>query len=308
MGAFLGAVAPTDPSIELRLSVPGQPALSIFPNRGPERKRQAAKVWNWRGEALDEGDEVAAWLSAWLGAPHRLYRYGGLSSPTGPDPDASLERRTGPEWVSRPVQTRFPDEYPILVACEASLAALQAELERTHERASAAEGSGVRGAGEAQASAGAEQLVELSMRRFRPNVVVRGSDAWEEDAWGRIRVGESRILDLVKPCSRCKLTTIDPDTQAIGVEPLRTLQAVRSGKALGWNAERDFDKAVFFAWNAVLASGDGEVGVGNGVSVLSRRKGQPQMKDFVKASLSAWLVPVVVALAAILCFLHWAKL
>ena len=66
----------------------------------------------------------------------------------------------------------------------------------------------------------------LPMSRFRPNLVVEGCAPYAEDEWKMIRIGEL-TLRVVKPCSRCKITTIDPYTGETGPEPLKTLAGYR---------------------------------------------------------------------------------
>lgn len=66
----------------------------------------------------------------------------------------------------------------------------------------------------------------LPMNRFRPNLVVSGVEPWAEDGWKGIRVGTIRF-DVVKPCGRCAITTVDQVTGAIGKEPLATLSTFR---------------------------------------------------------------------------------
>ncbi|WP_306206302.1 MOSC domain-containing protein [Actinoplanes sp. RD1] len=63
---------------------------------------------------------------------------------------------------------------------------------------------------------------------FRPNVVVSGGAAWEEDSWvgGRIRLGEVTFR-VAEGCNRCVVSTIDQETGERGREPLRTLGRVR---------------------------------------------------------------------------------
>lgn len=67
------------------------------------------------------------------------------------------------------------------------------------------------------------------MRRFRPNVVVGGASApWEEDHWHTVALGEVPV-QLVKPCSRCIMTTVDPDTgeRSPDGNPLKILSGFR---------------------------------------------------------------------------------
>ncbi|MFI6980198.1 MOSC domain-containing protein [Embleya sp. NPDC050154] len=62
----------------------------------------------------------------------------------------------------------------------------------------------------------------LPMNRFRPNVVIDGPEGWAEDNWRRVRIGDV-IFRVVKPCSRCVITTTDQHTGARGPEPLKSL-------------------------------------------------------------------------------------
>lgn len=124
----------------------------------------------------------------------------------------------------------FADAYPILVVNTASLDDLRRR-------------SGYQG---------------LQMNCFRPNVVVKHDDAWSEDGWSELRIGEVR-LRLVSPCERCKVTTLDPNDPHKAHpngEPLRTLAGFRRQ-----------GKGVTFGWNAVVKRGLGaEIGVGDCVS------------------------------------------
>jgi uncharacterized protein YcbX len=94
------------------------------------------------------------------------------------------------------------------------------------------------------------------MRRFRPNVVVDSTEPFAEDTWRKIRAGEVE-LDLVKPCARCAIPTVDPETGELGKEPMRTLANFR---------RRNSD--VFFGWN-IVAAAPGTLRVGDPVTVLA---------------------------------------
>ena len=83
----------------------------------------------------------------------------------------------------------------------------------------------------------------LEMLRFRPNLVVSGSAAFAEDGWKRVRIGEVEFR-VVKSCSRCILTTIDPHTGQRDAqrEPLNTLMSYRKqegGTMFGQNLVND---------------------------------------------------------------------
>jgi uncharacterized protein YcbX len=49
----------------------------------------------------------------------------------------------------------------------------------------------------------------IPMSRFRPNIVIAGTEAWAEDHWLEVEIGSMRF-DLVKPCARCTITTVEP--------------------------------------------------------------------------------------------------
>jgi uncharacterized protein YcbX len=68
----------------------------------------------------------------------------------------------------------------------------------------------------------------VGMRHFRPNLVVSGDYAYQEDEWKRIRIGAVEFV-INQPCSRCVLTTVDPQsaTKDPDGEPLKTLIRTR---------------------------------------------------------------------------------
>jgi uncharacterized protein YcbX len=144
--------------------------------------------------ALDEGDAVAAELTAWLGEPCRLVRF-----------DPEHRRLADKAWTGAlDAPTAFSDAYPLLLASEASLADLNARIGR-----------------------------ELPMNRFRPNIVVAGLPAWVEDGLGELRCGEV-LLRVVKPCTRCSVTTVNQASgEPDGEEPLRTLRGFRHDARAG---------------------------------------------------------------------------
>lgn len=99
----------------------------------------------------------------------------------------------------------------------------------------------------------------LPMDRFRPNIVLAGGSAYQEDAWKDIKIGGSRFA-LVKPCGRCSIITTDQRTGERGKEPLRTLATYR---------RREQDPTIVdFGMNAMCMRGDA-VRVGDLVSPLT---------------------------------------
>lgn len=104
----------------------------------------------------------------------------------------------------------------------------------------------------------------VKLEQFRPNLVIAGAEAYAEDTWQTIRVG-SVIFDLVKPCSRCVLTTVSTERgrKHPSGEPLKTLQAYRTAD----------DGDVDFGQN-MIARNSGIIRAGDSVEVLATKPGR----------------------------------
>jgi len=112
---------------------------------------------------------------------------------------------------------------------------------------------------------GTEIQFSVPMNRFRPNIVIGGSPADAEYGWRSIAIGAAARLALVKPCTRCVVTTIDQDSGArTGPEPLATLQRAYSLSA--WFGRAQVRGAVF-GENAI-ASQNGMIHRGDAVAVV----------------------------------------
>ncbi|HET8846064.1 MAG TPA: MOSC N-terminal beta barrel domain-containing protein [Ktedonobacteraceae bacterium] len=100
----------------------------------------------------------------------------------------------------------------------------------------------------------------VPLERFRPNLFVTGTAAFEEDNWHTVRIGE-QIFHVVKPCDRCAITTVDPVRGVMtGKEPLTTLARYRT-----------FDKKVLFG-QYLLSTMTGVLHVGDTIQVLEQKK------------------------------------
>ena len=91
--------------------------------------------------------------------------------------------------------------------------------------------------------------------RFRPNIVVAGALPYAEDAWRRVRIGAIEF-DVVKPCSRCVIPSIDPCTAQKQAVVAQTLARLRRR-----------DNAVYFGQN-LIARDTGEIAIGDEVIVI----------------------------------------
>lgn len=170
--------------------------------------RVTVTVWRDTLGALDQGDDAASKLSRWLDKQVRLVRF-----------DPAERRYCNPQYAGENgAHHAFADGYPVLVISAASLTDLNERLDDP-----------------------------LPMNRFRPNIVLDGVEAFDEDHFTEIGIGDV-TLRLVKPCARCKITTTDQVTAEVGIEPLPTLASYRRDDALD---------GVTFGMNAIVVSGAG---------------------------------------------------
>lgn len=143
--------------------------------------------------------------------------------------DDAAHRGVNPDFGQPGDEVSFADGYPQLLISSAALDALNARLS-----------------------------APVEMLRFRPNLVVSGTAPHAEDAWKRIRIGTVEF-DIVKPCTRCIFTTVDPqrgERDANG-EPLKTLTTYRRSP-----------NGVTFGQN-LISRGSGTIAVGDAVEVLA---------------------------------------
>lgn len=130
-------------------------------------------------------------------------------------------RQIDPNYVSKPMNTSLSDGYPFLLTNTKSLADV---CEKTGG--------------------------DLDMKRFRPNLVINTESAFEEDYWNKLSIGEA-IFKIVKPCARCVMTTINPETGIADKEPLKTLATYRKQNG-----------SILFGQNMIMDS-EGIIGIGD---------------------------------------------
>ncbi|PKW06132.1 hypothetical protein SAMN05428944_6825 [Streptomyces sp. 1222.5] len=205
----------------VRLSAPGRAPLTVMV---PEPVATVpVNIFGTKVEAVPAAAAAHAWCSAYLEAEVRLVHLDDPATRRPVDPGFALPGET----------VSFADGYPLLVTTTASLDALNslvAEGDHAHEG-------------------------PLPMNRFRPNVVVAGTEPWAEDHWSRISIGEV-VLRAAKTSARCVVTTTDQDTGVRGREPLRTLAR-----------HRRVDGRLVFGQNLVPLS-TGTIRIGDPVRVL----------------------------------------
>jgi hypothetical protein len=203
----------------LSLSAPHLAPVEVPLHAGPFPTMKV-RVWDSVCDAVPVSHYADAWLSDFLGVSCRLVYM-----------PEETRRESNPRHGGAGRLVGFADGYAYLLATEASLEDLNGRLAR-------------------------KKHGPLPMNRFRPNLVVHGAEAFAEDRWSEIRIGEA-VLRAVKPCGRCQVTTTDQASgEVTGPEPLATLAGYRDSREYG----------VLFGMNLVTLQ-PGKVAVGDTVTV-----------------------------------------
>ncbi len=201
--------------------------LWIYDKRFPENKISFnldnysnspidVSVWDDHVEAAHVNAEIDRWFSNYLNKPCKLV----FMSENGLRPVSEAASFTD-------VNVSFADAFPYMLISQASLDELNNRLSEP-----------------------------VPMNRFRPNLVISGTTAFEEDTWAEIKIGEVHFK-LIKPCARCILTTIDQETGIKGIEPLQTLSKFRK-----------VENKVIFGQN-LLVLNEGVIRVNDSMEVIS---------------------------------------
>lgn len=215
----MALIQPALDATALFLNAPEMPTLRISLCHS-EQAASAVPIRIWNSDTLghDEGDMAGRWFSDYLGLQCRLYRvHHEARRLAGPDLVARWRNgRTNGDAFPQEHLVGFADSFPFLITNQASLDDLNRHLIARDQDA-------------------------VTMNRFRPNIVIQGLEAYEEDYLRSLRVGPL-VFALVKRCTRCPMPNVDPLTGEMGEEPMNTLRAYRS-----------FEAGVLFGVNAVMA-------------------------------------------------------
>ncbi|XP_028409637.1 uncharacterized protein LOC114532352 [Dendronephthya gigantea] len=236
-------LALVQPSFEdgkyLCLDAPGMETLKLDIHMEDDiKKKKSLQLYTLAGEGLDCGDEAAQWFDTFLGKTGlRLYN----------GQNRNLKRRElkdDPVWQDAAKdgdKMIFSNFAPVLLTCEESLTALNKNL--------------------------GDNAVD--MRSFRPSIVVQGCDAFEEDMWHTVKIGNV-ILRKFRNSARCPLTTVDPDAGSMrkSGEPLKTLKRTHAAVANVKNMDkRQTNKPLFGV--LCVPERTGTITVGDEVIILA---------------------------------------
>jgi uncharacterized protein len=213
----MALIVPQLQADRLIVQAPDMPPLEIptAPLAAGAAPAIAVTIWDDQLSAHDCGDKAGHWFSQVLGQPCRLVRF-----------DPAVKRLASKKWTDdADVPTRFPDGFPMLVISQGSLDDLNQKLQ-------------------------AQSRAAVPMNRYRPNIVIDGVDAFEEDFAATIEAGSVR-LQPVKPCTRCPMPSVDQATGEFGPDPMDILLTYRGNPRV--------DGAPTFGVNAILQDGAGEI-------------------------------------------------
>jgi len=207
----------------LQLNAPNMTELTVN-YQDFSRHYENVQIWKDTISAQYCSVLIDVWFSQYLDMPCQLLYFGENS-----------QRSVKRYQQHNNVKLNFADGYPLMLISQASLDDLNQRLQN-------------RG------------LKQVAMTQFRPNLVVNNSDAFAEDGWQKIRIGEVEF-EIAKPCSRCIFTTVDPITaqKHQQQEPLTTLKQYRYDET---------KQEIMFGQNLV-ALNQGMIHTGDKVEVLN---------------------------------------
>ena len=211
----MALIQPLLKTYDMIVKAPGMLALHVSIDE--VEKPVTVSVWEDTVKAFDMGDLAAQWFSDFLGKTVRLVRF---------DPEQT--RLSSMTWTNGiEAKNGFDDGFAVLVTSVASLKVLNDKLVADGEKA-------------------------VTMQRFRPNVVLTGVEAHDEDRLDTLNIetqeGKAQ-LKHVKPCVRCTIPDVD-------------LQSGKQGTAVGdmlqsYRADPQMDGGITFGMNAIVLSGEG---------------------------------------------------
>lgn len=169
-------------------------------------------VWDDKSEVFEVSNESSKWFSDKLGFECKLVKINKIGA-----------RKHESSKTKETYNVSFADAYPYLLIGTESLDFLNAKLEE-----------------------------KITIKRFRPNIVISSFDAHEEDDFKTFKIGEVQFKNI-KPCGRCIMVNNDPQKGIVKKEPLKTLSKYRN-----------VDNSVLFGTN-IVSLNSGIISVGDEV-------------------------------------------
>ncbi len=222
----MALIRPTIINQKIMLSAPNMEDISFNIQTPENTKTIEVTIWQDQCRAKLVAPELDEWFSNFLEINCKLVYQ-----------DPNDIRQVDQQYAKSQDQVYFSDGFPFLIISENSLADLNSRMP-----------------------------YKISMLRFRPNLVISGSNRFAEDLWREIQIGDIRFR-LPKPCSRCPIPNIDPKTGISSKETIKTL-----------NQYRRYNNQVYFGQNA-LHNNTGQLCVGDSVKIIQTGIPQPDLSN-----------------------------
>ncbi len=207
------------------LSAPNMEPLNLN-YKNFSQNYQSISIWGDYVKSQHCGEKASMWFSQFLQRSCQLFFFG----------QNSLREKTSKNNTNKR-QVAFADGYPLLLISKASLDNLNCRL---------VEGG----------------YKKVSMSQFRPNIVIDNCEAFAEDTWSNIQIGDVKFT-VSKPCERCIFTTINPKNakRDSSKQPLNALSHYR----------KTTDEKILFGQNLIPLN-KGEIFQGDAVTILKGQK------------------------------------
>ncbi|XP_043852648.1 molybdenum cofactor sulfurase [Dromiciops gliroides] len=175
-------------------------------NSGEEYPICQSKVCADRVNTYDCGGKISDWLSTFFGCHCRLIKQSSNFQRSG-----NKKHRKDPSHATTP-SLSLVNEAQYLLINRASILELHQLLNASDEN-------------------GTEELLSMRelIQRFRANIVISGTKAFEEEKWDEISTGTINFL-VLGPCHRCQMICIDQQTGQRNQDVFQTLSATRERK------------------------------------------------------------------------------
>jgi uncharacterized protein YcbX len=169
-----------------------------------------SKVWDDETKVVEVNKATSKWFSEALGFTCKLVKIGNKG-----------DRKHKSTKLNQTLNVSLADGYPYLLIGSESLDSLNGKLEE-----------------------------KITVKRFRPNIVISTEIAHEEDSFDIFQIGNVKFKNA-KPCGRCVIVNNNPATGIMLKEPLKTLSTYRTS-----NNNFFFGTNIFCLNEGIIAVGD----------------------------------------------------